>query len=52
MAPPDSNFWNLTAIFSTEKEEVTPVDDSAREEVSDLKNIPLIGPYWQQYLNW
>jgi hypothetical protein len=44
MAPPDSNFWNLTAIFSTEKEEVTPVDDPAREEVNDLKNIPLISP--------
>tara|TARA_B100001971_G_scaffold124426_1_gene114597 strand:+ start:1408 stop:1560 length:153 start_codon:yes stop_codon:yes gene_type:complete len=47
MAPPDSNFWNLTAIFSTEKEEVTPVDDPAREEVNDLKKYsvdqPLIG---------
>ena len=41
------SFWNLTAIFSTEKDKVTPVDDPAREEASEeqgnLKNIPLIG---------
>ncbi|MBT3991097.1 MAG: hypothetical protein HON14_16655 [Rhodospirillaceae bacterium] len=47
------NFWDFASIFSTPKDELTPVDDPSLDEIQDvekpkgtnaLHKIPLIGP--------